>query len=157
MGDKSERAAPFEDGAFEVAGARSPSLGVGQREFAMQDKASENFGAAFSETLGQAVAQVPLGREGFKGQAAASPESAAAAPARGDPFTGTELGWGLRWFTPTTAVELCGHATLAAGYVVLRGAPGASVSLAGQRCVAPVDLLVGDELVVDGVPVEVLA
>jgi hypothetical protein len=92
MGDESERATPFEDGAFEVAGARSPSFGVGRREFTMQDKASENFGAAFPETLGQAVAQVALGREGFKGQAAASPESAAAAPARGDPFTGTELG-----------------------------------------------------------------
>ena len=25
----------------------------------------------------------------------------------------------LRWFTPTTEVELCGHATLAAGYVLL--------------------------------------
>ena len=28
--------------------------------------------------------------------------------------------WWLRWFTPTTEVELCGHATLASGYVVLR-------------------------------------
>ncbi|MCA9560207.1 MAG: PhzF family phenazine biosynthesis protein [Myxococcales bacterium] len=27
--------------------------------------------------------------------------------------------YALRWFTPTTEVELCGHATLAAGYVVL--------------------------------------
>lgn len=26
----------------------------------------------------------------------------------------------LRWFTPTVEVDLCGHATLAAGYVVLR-------------------------------------
>ncbi len=26
----------------------------------------------------------------------------------------------LRWFTPTTEVDLCGHATLAAGYVVFR-------------------------------------
>ncbi|MCC7015188.1 MAG: PhzF family phenazine biosynthesis protein [Planctomycetes bacterium] len=26
----------------------------------------------------------------------------------------------LRWFTPTTEVELCGHATLASGYVVLQ-------------------------------------
>lgn len=53
MGDESERATPFEDGAFEVAGARSPSLGVGQREFAMQDKASENFGAAFPKLSGR--------------------------------------------------------------------------------------------------------
>ncbi len=27
-------------------------------------------------------------------------------------------GWRIRWFTPTHEVELCGHATLAAGYVV---------------------------------------
>jgi predicted PhzF superfamily epimerase YddE/YHI9 len=27
-------------------------------------------------------------------------------------------GWRLRWFTPTTEVDLCGHATLAAAYVV---------------------------------------
>src|SRR5205823_7822360 len=26
----------------------------------------------------------------------------------------------LRWFTPTVEVELCGHATLASGYVVTR-------------------------------------
>ena len=29
-------------------------------------------------------------------------------------------GYLLRWFTPTVEVELCGHATLAAGYVVTR-------------------------------------
>lgn len=39
---------------------------------------------------------------------------------------GTSVGYGLRWFTPTTEVALCGHATLAAGYVVLKYvAPGA--------------------------------
>ena len=27
--------------------------------------------------------------------------------------------WDLRWFTPTTEMELCGHATLAAGWVIL--------------------------------------
>ena len=53
-------------------------------------------------------------------------ETAFVAPA-GTGVTGTELGWGLRWFTPTTEVELCGHATLAAGYVVLRHlVPGAT-------------------------------
>jgi PhzF family phenazine biosynthesis protein len=30
-----------------------------------------------------------------------------------------EVGYDLRWFTPTVEVDLCGHATLAAGYVVL--------------------------------------
>lgn len=29
-----------------------------------------------------------------------------------------EAGWGLRWFTPATEVDLCGHATLAAAHVV---------------------------------------
>ena len=35
-------------------------------------------------------------------------------------------GWHLRWFTPTTEVELCGHATLASGFVLAteRGEPG---------------------------------
>ena len=31
----------------------------------------------------------------------------------------SEGGYGLRWFTPAIEVDLCGHATLAAGYVVL--------------------------------------
>ncbi len=26
--------------------------------------------------------------------------------------------WGLRWFTPTTEIELCGHATLASAYTI---------------------------------------
>jgi len=29
-------------------------------------------------------------------------------------------GWRLRWFTPTTEVDLCGHATLAAAYVIFK-------------------------------------
>jgi PhzF family phenazine biosynthesis protein len=29
----------------------------------------------------------------------------------------------LRWFTPTNEVDLCGHATLAAGHVLIHGAP----------------------------------
>ena len=28
--------------------------------------------------------------------------------------------WSLRWFTPTVEVDLCGHATLAAGHIVFR-------------------------------------
>ena len=27
-------------------------------------------------------------------------------------------GWHLRWFTPTVEIELCGHATLASGFVI---------------------------------------
>ena len=29
-----------------------------------------------------------------------------------------EGGYHLRWFTPTTEVEICGHATLASSYVI---------------------------------------
>ena len=54
-------------------------------------------------------------------------ETAFVAPG-GTDVHGTGLGWGLRWFTPTTEVELCGHATLAAGYVVLKHlVPGALI------------------------------
>src|SRR5487761_1302674 len=34
-------------------------------------------------------------------------------------FVAEGEGWRLRWFTPTTEVDLCGHATLAAAYVIL--------------------------------------
>jgi predicted PhzF superfamily epimerase YddE/YHI9 len=36
-----------------------------------------------------------------------------------DPDGGPDGGYGIRWFTPTREVELIGHATLAAGYLVL--------------------------------------
>ncbi|MDX3900989.1 MAG: PhzF family phenazine biosynthesis protein [Sphingobium sp.] len=32
-----------------------------------------------------------------------------------------EADYGLRWFTPTVEVKLCGHATLASGHVLMRG------------------------------------
>src|SRR5271169_4330131 len=35
-------------------------------------------------------------------------------------FVSEGEGWRLRWFTPTTEVDLCGHATLAAAYVIFR-------------------------------------
>ncbi len=34
-------------------------------------------------------------------------------------FVPEGAGWRLRWFTPTTEVDLCGHATLASAYVLL--------------------------------------
>jgi PhzF family phenazine biosynthesis protein len=37
------------------------------------------------------------------------------------PSEGGEADYDLRWFTPTMEVELCGHATLAAGHILLRG------------------------------------
>ena len=42
-------------------------------------------------------------------------ETAFTIPAQGD------ADYELRWFTPTTEVALCGHATLASGHVLLRG------------------------------------
>ena len=33
-------------------------------------------------------------------------------------FVAEGEGWRLRWFTPTAEVDLCGHATLAAAYVI---------------------------------------
>jgi PhzF family phenazine biosynthesis protein len=37
------------------------------------------------------------------------------------PADGDAADFHLRWFTPTTEVELCGHATLAAGHVLMTG------------------------------------
>src|SRR5689334_9268255 len=34
-----------------------------------------------------------------------------------------EAGYDLRWFTPTNEVELCGHATIASGHVLIHGQP----------------------------------
>jgi PhzF family phenazine biosynthesis protein len=34
-------------------------------------------------------------------------------------FTGSDGRYDIRWFTPTTEVDLCGHATLAAGFVLM--------------------------------------
>ncbi|MBQ1158816.1 PhzF family phenazine biosynthesis protein [Streptomyces sp. A73] len=41
-------------------------------------------------------------------------ETAYAHPVPGDP----EADWALRWFTPTTEVDMCGHATLATAHVL---------------------------------------
>lgn len=37
------------------------------------------------------------------------------------PTEGGEADYELRWFTPTTEVELCGHATFASGHVLIHG------------------------------------
>lgn len=37
------------------------------------------------------------------------------------PSDGTEADYELRWFTPTTEVDLCGHATLASGHALITG------------------------------------
>ena len=37
------------------------------------------------------------------------------------PSTGSDADYDLRWFTPTTEVDLCGHASLASGHVLITG------------------------------------
>ena len=37
------------------------------------------------------------------------------------PSDAEDADYDLRWFTPAVEVELCGHATLAAGHVLMRG------------------------------------
>ncbi|MGW2182764.1 PhzF family phenazine biosynthesis protein [Streptomyces sp. NPDC001732] len=47
---------------------------------------------------------------------------------------GGEADWGLRWFTPTTEVDMCGHATLATAHVLrTTGAASGTVRFAA-RC-----------------------
>ncbi len=41
--------------------------------------------------------------------------------------------WELRWFTPTSEVALCGHATLAAGHVMLQRDGGDSVTFRTRK------------------------
>jgi predicted PhzF superfamily epimerase YddE/YHI9 len=41
--------------------------------------------------------------------------------------------WELRWFTPTTEIRLCGHATLASGHVLLQRDGGERVTFRTRR------------------------
>jgi predicted PhzF superfamily epimerase YddE/YHI9 len=57
--------------------------------------------------------------------------------------TGGDAEWALRWFTPTTEVDLCGHATLAAAHALYEtgradaSAPVAFETRSGRLTVAP--------------------
>ena len=44
-----------------------------------------------------------------------------------------EADWELRWFTPTTEIRLCGHATLASGHVLLTCDGGEKVSFRTRK------------------------
>jgi predicted PhzF superfamily epimerase YddE/YHI9 len=44
-----------------------------------------------------------------------------------------ECDWELRWFTPTTEIRLCGHATLASGHVLLERDGGERVTFRTRR------------------------
>ena len=65
-------------------------------------------------------------------------------------FVKTEKGFHIRWFTPTTEVDLCGHATLAAAFVIFNelGYKENSISFESKsgvlRVVKDNDLLIMD-------------
>ena len=44
-----------------------------------------------------------------------------------------EADWELRWFTPTVEIRLCGHATLASGYVLFERDGGKSVTFRTRK------------------------
>lgn len=55
-------------------------------------------------------------------------------------------GYELRWFTPTSEVDLCGHATLAAGFVVLRYMEGSRDRVTFRTRSGPLEVWSEDEL-----------
>ena len=65
-------------------------------------------------------------------------------------FVPRDTDFDLRWFTPTTEVDLCGHATLAAAYVLFteRGWPAESIHFHSRSGILTVSLS-GDRLTLD--------
>jgi predicted PhzF superfamily epimerase YddE/YHI9 len=58
--------------------------------------------------------------------------------------------YGLRWFTPKAEVQLCGHATLATGFVVFNFLQPGSTSVRFQTCSGPLTVEQdGDYLAMD--------
>lgn len=74
-------------------------------------------------------------------------ETAFAVPSDGD-----EADYELRWFTPTVEVDLCGHATLAAGHVLISGGRVRFATRSGILTVARAGELL--ELEMPAAPVE---
>jgi PhzF family phenazine biosynthesis protein len=58
------------------------------------------------------------------------------------PSTGGEADYDLRWFTPTTEVDLCGHASLATGHILISGQPVRFATRSGVLTVTRRDDLV---------------
>src|SRR5207253_10747812 len=57
----------------------------------------------------------------------------------------TDADYDLRWFTPTSEVDLCGHATLAAGHILMHSEPVRFATKSGVLVVSRRD----DVLVLD--------
>lgn len=62
------------------------------------------------------------------------------------PSTRGDADYDLRWFTPATEVELCGHATIAAGHVLITGQPLRFATQSGILTVTRRDELLGLDL-----------
>jgi PhzF family phenazine biosynthesis protein len=65
------------------------------------------------------------------------------------PLEGDEADYHLRWFTPTVEVDLCGHATLASGHVLLTGERIRFATRAGVLTVSRTDDLLWLDLPAD--------
>jgi predicted PhzF superfamily epimerase YddE/YHI9 len=52
------------------------------------------------------------------------------------PSQGEDTDYDLRWFTPANEVDLCGHATIAAGHVLMTGQPVRFSTRSGMRSVS---------------------
>jgi PhzF family phenazine biosynthesis protein len=80
---------------------------------------------AFSDRpfSGNPAAVIPLDREWLSDEMmqAIAAENNLSETAFTIPAAGGEADYELRWFTPTTEVALCGHATLASGHVLIQG------------------------------------
>lgn len=84
-----------------------------------------------------------LSETAFVVRTEAGPESE---PREGRRAAGAGTRFGLRWFTPTTEVDLCGHATLAAGLVVLRYMEGSRDRVTFHTKSGPLEVWSEDEL-----------
>lgn len=61
-------------------------------------------------------------------------------------FVRTPDGYDIRWFTPKTEVDLCGHATLASGFVIEQFIDPLAQSIVFQSKSGPLGLNIEDGL-----------
>jgi PhzF family phenazine biosynthesis protein len=65
------------------------------------------------------------------------------------PLDGGQADYHLRWFTPTVEVDLCGHATLASGHVLLKDGQVRFLTRSGVLTVTRDEELLGLDLPAD--------